>query len=57
MELKNLMNFIEENKDEYLELELTTTCNECKGFGYFSEDGINLEPCENCCAEGTITQN
>ncbi|MFJ3388864.1 hypothetical protein [Lysinibacillus sp. NPDC086135] len=57
MEFKKLMDFVKENKHEYLERELTVTCKECGGEGYFSEDGVNIEPCDNCCTEGTLSIN
>ena len=57
MEFNKLMDFVEENKVEHLERVLSVTCKECDGEGYFSEDGINIEPCDTCCAEGVISRN
>lgn len=57
MEFKKPMDFVEENKVEHLENELTVACKECDGFGYVSENNIDMEPCENCCTEGTISRN
>lgn len=58
MEFTRLVEYVKNNKEELLEEKLDGAlkpCEECGGFGYFSnEDGSDLTECEDFLGEGKI---
>jgi hypothetical protein len=58
MEFTRLLEHIRNNKEEFLEEildEVFTPCEECGGFGHFSnEDGSDFTECEECLGEGKV---
>lgn len=55
MEFKEIIDFVEKNKKEYLDKELKTVdCEECGGSG-FSKAGTGYDAvCDNCGGQGKL---